>query len=343
MNIQIHHTWTRRDFLRNLSIAGGAGLLGLRPEIAAAEPPPETNSIRLIFNPEVPILCYAPQYVAEQFLRLEGFTDVRYVPQGAGGAEAESLAAGHADITTTLNTGWVVAIDRGEPVVVLSGLHAGCFEIFASDRVGPIRELKGKRAAVATLGAGAYMFLSSVAAYIGLDPTEDIEWVIANPNDWANLLATGEVDAIGTFPPMSYAIRSQNIGHVILNTTTDDPWRHYFCCMVAARREFVEQYPIATKRALRAIMKANQLCSLEPERTAQWLVDRGYTANYGYALSTLQDVPYKAWRDYDPEDTLRFFSLRLREAGMIQNNPQEIIEQGTDWRFLKELKRELKA
>ena len=49
------------------------------------------------------------------------------------------------------------------------------------------------------------------------------------------------------------------------------------------------------------------------------------------------------WREADPEDTLRFHALRLHELGMIKNTPQKIIAQGTDWRFLKELKRELKA
>ena len=54
-------------------------------------------------------------------------------------------------------------------------------------------------------------------------------------------------------------------------------------------------------------------------------------------------VPYGQWRDYDPEDTLRFYALRLHEAGMINSSPNTIIAEGTDWRFLNELKRELKA
>jgi NitT/TauT family transport system substrate-binding protein len=54
-------------------------------------------------------------------------------------------------------------------------------------------------------------------------------------------------------------------------------------------------------------------------------------------------LPYRRWRDYHPEDTLRFYALRLREAGMIKSTPQEIIERGSDWRFLNELKRELKV
>ena len=61
------------------------------------------------------------------------------------------------------------------------------------------------------------------------------------------------------------------------------------------------------------------------------------------ALQTLKEVPYNKWRDYDPEDTLRFYALRLREAGMIKSNPNRIIAESTDWRFVNELKRELKG
>ena len=53
--------------------------------------------------------------------------------------------------------------------------------------------------------------------------------------------------------------------------------------------------------------------------------------------------PYGRWREYDPEDTLRFYALRLREIGMIKSTPQKIIENGTDWSFFSELRKTLKA
>lgn len=111
--------------------------------------------------------------------------------------------------------------------------------------------------------------------------------------------------------------------------------------MVGANRDFVRKHPIATKRALRALLKAANLCAVEPERTARRIADRGY--NYDYTLQTLKDIPYGRWRDYDAEDTVRFYSLRLQEAGMIKSSPQKIIANGTNWRFLNELKKELKG
>ena len=138
-------------------------------------------------------------------------------------------------------------------------------------------------------------------------------------------------------------MRARRIGHVILKTSVDLPWSQYFCCMLAGSNDFVRKYPIATKRVLRAVLKAADLCASAPEKAARLLVDGGFTKRYDYALQTLSGLPYDKWREYDAEDTIRFYALRLHETGFIKSSPQKIIAEGTDWRFLNELKRELKA
>ena len=112
---------------------------------------------------------------------------------------------------------------------------------------------------------------------------------------------------------------------------------------LAGNRDFVRKHPVATKRVLRAILKTTDLCASDPARAARQLVDGGFAQRYDLALQTLTDNPYDKWREYDPEDTLRFYALRLHEVGLIKSSPQKIIADGTDWRFLNELKRELKA
>jgi NitT/TauT family transport system substrate-binding protein len=131
--------------------------------------------------------------------------------------------------------------------------------------------------------------------------------------------------------PVKYAteLRARQLGHVLINSTVDRPWSQYYCCMMCSHKAFVQQYPIATKRVLRAILKAADLCTSEPDRAARFLVEKGYTTNYAYARETVQDVVYRQWREYAPEDTVRFYALRLQEAGMIRNTPQKIITQGT--------------
>src|SRR5438309_1718143 len=209
----------RREFLRGLTLMGSAGLVGLRPDRALAEPPPETTRIRLVRSPAI---CISPLYLAEELLRLEGFTEIEYVR-----------------MTGSLFT------------------QAG---------------------------------------------------------------ATGQVDL-----------------------AVDRPWSQYFCCMAYTNRDFARRYPIATKRALRAVLKAADLCATDPVGAAQTVVTKGYTREYDYAFPLIKSLPYDRWRAHNPEDSLRFYALRLHEAGMIKSSPHQIIAQGTDWRFLNELKKELKG
>ena len=234
-------------------------------------------------------------------------------------------------------------MDSGDPIVFLGGVHIGCFELFGTDRVRTIRDLKGKTVAVPEVGnSPQYVFLSSIVAYVGLDPNTDINWVTHPAARSIQLLAEGKIDAFLGFPPDPQKTRAQQIGHVVVNSALDQPWSQYFCCMVAGNREFVRQHPVATKRVLRAILKATDLCAREPDQSARFLVDKGYTQSYEYALQTMKDIPYGKWREYDPEDTLRFYALRLHEVGMLKSTPQKLIAQGTDWRFLTALKKELK-
>jgi NitT/TauT family transport system substrate-binding protein len=180
-----------------------------------------------------------------------------------------------------------------------------------------------------------------MAAHVGVDAKRDINFVAHPVGDSARLLAEEKVDALMGFPPVPQELRQKKIGHVIVNSGLDRPWSQYFCCVVAGNREFVRKYPVATKRALRAIMKATNFCAAEPETAARLVAAKGY--RYDYTLQTLKEISYAQWRDFDPEDTVRFYALRLREAGMIKSIPNKIIAQATDWRFFNELKRELKG
>jgi NitT/TauT family transport system substrate-binding protein len=335
---------SRREFLAGLSAAGAAGLLGPRAPLAD-EAPPETTTLRLRRDPSI---CVAPWYIAEDLLRAEGFTDVRYVPVQDGPPYAHMIGHGAIDFGMFTAAGAIAHLDVGLSIRVLAGVHTGCFELFAHEPIRTISDLKGKKVGVNVLGAGKHRLLAIMVASVGLDPRQDIEWVEGSATDPSalfplKLFAEGKVDAILGFPPEPQELRARKIGHVILNTTTDKPWSQYFCCMLVGNRKFIYDHPIATKRFLRALLKANDICAAEPEAAAQQLVDRGFTEQYDYALQTLTELPYASWREFDAEDTLRFYALRLHEVGMITSSPNALLADGTDWRFLNKLKRELKV
>jgi NMT1-like family len=119
---------------------------------------------------------------------------------------------------------------------------------------------------------GPHLFLSAIVAYVGLDPVKDIHWVVTSSIKPMELYADGKIDAFLGFPPEPQHLRAHNIGKVILNSAVDRPWSQYLCCMLAAHRDYVRTYPVATKRALRAIIKAADLCVSAPMRVAQQMV-----------------------------------------------------------------------
>ena len=329
---------TRRRFLTTSSMAGAAGLLLRLPRARAAKGALETTTVRLTKSAAI---CIAPEYVAEEFLRAEGFTDIRYVDGPAGATEP--VATGKVDFDTNYASNFVRAIDAGEPIKLLAGVMVGCFELLCNKGIRNIADLKGKSVGIQALGSNYHALLTLMAAQIGLDPVKDIHWVMDPSVKPIERFVEGKIDAFLGFPPEPQDLRARHIGNVIVNTAIDRPWSQYFCCLLGANVDYVRAYPIATKRVLRAILKAADFCASDPTRAAQRLVNGGFTPRYDYALQTLTDNPYDKWREYDAEDTVRFYALRLRDVGFIKSSPQKIIADGTDWSFLDELKRELKA
>jgi len=329
---------TRRRFLTTLSLVGAADLVRA-PRLQAAEGPPEITSIRL---PKGPSACVAPSDIAEELLRAEGFTDIRYI-DAPFEVYQERIERGEVDFSLNFALDHIISIDHGAPIVLLTGVHVGCIEVFGDEGVRSVTDLKGKSVGVPSFGSPPHMFVALLAAQVGLDPSKDINWIVTGSADLMQLFADGKIDAFMSGPPWAQELRARQVGHVVFASAVDRPWSQYFCCMLAGNREFVRRYPAATKRVARAILKAADLCATEPARAAQRLVDRWFTPRYDYVFQALSELPYDKWREYDPEDTLRFYALRLRESGFIKSSPQKIIADGTDWRFLNELKRELKA
>jgi NitT/TauT family transport system substrate-binding protein len=333
----MHIVQSRRHFLSTLSAAGAAGVLGSRTSLAD-EGPPEVTTLRLAYYPNN---CLAPLLVAEDLLLAEGFTDIRYVSLPESFTTPELVARGEVHFANTFAGTLVSHLDNGVPVTGLSGIHSGCYELFAHEPIRTISELRGKRIAIQDLNSDGYYYLAIMAAHVGLDPKSDFDWVLSPDGKPMELFAEGKADAFLAFPPEPQELRARNIGRVLISTIQDRPWSQYLCCVLYSSRDFVRDHPMATKRYLRAVLKAADYCANEPEKAAQRLVEAG--SRYEYALQTLTEIQYREWRNYDPEDTMRFYALRLHEAGMITSSPNKIIAEGTDWRFLNELKRELKV
>ncbi|MCF6103188.1 ABC transporter substrate-binding protein [Mesorhizobium muleiense] len=329
----------RRTFLAGLTAAGGAQLFNIRPSKAAGEPPPETTSVRLGRWIDGSY-CWASLYLAGELMRADGLTDIRYVQGDTNVDNTEWLTAGVTDFDFNMPSMHIRSIESGASIKILTGVHTGCWELRGNDSVNGIADLKGKRVGIWAFNDHPHVFLSLMVNYVGLDPLHEIEWVlgISPMQDFIE----GKVDAFLAGITELPGLRAKKIGHTIISNAVDRPWSQYYCCMVAGRTDYVDKYPAATKRILRAILKSIDFCASDPSSAARELVDRGFLPSYDLALITLKEAQHDRWRGYDSQDSVRFYALRMQETGMIKSSPQQIIAQGTDWRFLDELKHELK-
>jgi NitT/TauT family transport system substrate-binding protein len=344
---------SRRDFLASASLPAAASMLGAHGSFAD-EGPPETTTIRFRFEDAPPSVvngvadtmsCEAPLYVTENLLRAEGFTDIRYVPVKGGPFYTEAFQRGEIDFGLAFVPGVMRRLDAGVPIIVVAGIHPGCFDLFVHEHIRTFADLKGKRVGLgAGRGSPPHLYVSIMAAYVGLDPKMDIEWLttddVARPME---LFTQNQIDGYLAFVPEFPELRSGKNTRVLVDMAMDRPWVHYFCCMLVGNTDFVRRHPIATKRAIRAILKATDLCATDPQHVARRLIEGGFAQHYDIALQTLTEVPYNVWRVLDPEDSLRFYGLWLHEFGELNSTPNQLIAEGTDWRFLDELKRELKT
>ena len=329
----------RRRFLQNASALGVASAFGM-PQESRAEPPPEIKKIRLIHAPSI---CLAPQLLARDLMLLEGFSEVEYVDIKVNKLSTE-IISDRADISMVATPELIPVLDSSNAIVVLAGIHAGCYELFGGPGINRVNDIRGKKIAISAVGSPEQTYIASIAAYVGMNPNRDLQWVLGDSSmDAMRLFVEGRADAFLAFPPQPQELRMMRVGNLILDTATDRPWSQYFCCMVAANRDFVEKYPVSAKRALRAMLKGADICAEDPERAARYLVEKNYEQRYDVGLDVLKSLPYSRWRDANPEDTIRFHALRLHEAGMIRTAPEKLIARGTDWRFFNELKREMKT
>ena len=338
-------------FGRRRFLAGAAGMglsaagVGLLAGCQSSDAGPislngelETTRLRII---QTPSLCISPQFSAQDLLRAEGFSDLQYVKRPTATEIGSTLMSGAADMSLHFAASAVLRIDAGDPYVVLAGAHVGCFELFGTNGVRAIRDLRGRTVASPEPDAPSHAFFAALLAHVGLDPRVDVKWAVHPPPMAMHLLAEGQVDAYLGFPPDPQILRSRGVGNVIVNSLTDRPWSQYLCCFVVANREFATRNPVATTRALRGILNGIDQSGRNPEATVRYLVDKGYTSQYEQGLDAIKTLHSGGWRaEYDPTDTLRYYALRLHEAGMVKSTPDQIISRGTDWRYLAEVKRD---
>jgi NitT/TauT family transport system substrate-binding protein len=346
-----------RTLATGATVAGGVALVASCAPSGAASgaskelPPPETTTVRIVS----PFTCDAPLWMAKDFLREEGFTDVQYVAPPGGlrswvTSRTAEFGAGHPEAVVT-------ALDDGVPMVALASLHSGCQEVWAAPGIASFGNLRGKKIAIFHKNSEDqfFNFFATTLAYVGIDPVKDVNFFEVGPDYEAMMKAftDGRSDAfLAAADGAAVLRRGPRPGSTkILDQSTDKPWSLYVCCMLVAQRDWTRQNPVATKRVTRAIMRAADATVKDLPRAAhegatghfQTLLQHPTALSDEQVISETVAMPSFNWRDLDPEETLRFFALKLGGVKLIKSTPQQIIDKGSDVTYMRQLRTELKA
>ena len=342
---------TRRQLLLR-TLATGATVVGGGAFWACAQPsdiakgtakelpPPETTTLRIVMPPE----CDPGIWLAKDYLRDEGFTDVRYVATPF--TTRRWLTGGLADLAPAHPEFMVATIDAGLPLTVLAGLHTGCLEVWVDGSIAKISDLRGRRISVrvADMSDQFFAFFAALLGFVGIDANKDVHFIEAGIDNYPGMVASfteGRADAVLAGGSEGPKMRRQKArGHVILDTMMHTPWSQYECCHLVANRDWVRQNPVAVKRATRAVIRATDSAAKDHARAAHDAVAGGYPRDESLIIETMAMCTYN-WRVVDPEDTLTFFGLRLAAAKLIKSTPQQLIAAGADFAYMRELRSQL--
>jgi len=287
--------------------------------------------------------CDAPIMAAERYLRDEGFTDVQIVDSGGVAA----LAAGKLDLAIMFPPSMVNAIQTGNRVVALGGIHPGCAEIWGQQGVGSLKDLRGKTIVVRSkaLSELGYSYTAVVLKQAGVDP-KDVNFVMQADADPVKLYLDGKNDAVfvATTSAAALKVNPANKGHVIHSQVMDEPWAHLDCCILVTTQDWFRANPIAAKRAVRAIYRAADALPADRADAVKLATDKGLfggPTNFALVREAANMVPV-AWRDSDPDKSVRFFAPLLTDTGLMKITLDDLLKT-VDLRILRELKTELKT
>lgn len=288
-----------------------------------ALPAPETTTIRIAAG-----ACDAPVMAAERFLREDGFTDV----QLSDAAQIATLTNGKADLGTVFVTQHAAAVDSGNAVVALAGLHPGCAEIWAAPSVSSLAGLRGHTVAVPAKTADniAYSMFSIALKNAGVDP-RDVN--IAIDTDPMKAFLEGRSDAVFVAATAAVALHGNpaNKGHLILDQAMEKPWSEQDCCILVANADWMRANPVAAKRAVRAILRAADSLGKDRGDAARLATDKGLfggAKNYEAVRAAANMVPLD-WRALDLARSLRFHAGLMGQAALVRASADEIVSKGT--------------
>jgi len=260
--------WTTRSLL-TVFIFAALGILvcGCRPSEERAGLP-DKLTIAYVTNSGAVLMHIA---IINGYLTEEGL-DITPQPHVFGKLALEAVIDGKADLATAGDTPFMLSIMNGRKITAIAAIQTSNRNeavVARRDRgiVVP-GDLKGKKIGIVQ-GTTSDFFADSLLLIHGID-REHVEFVYMKPDEMAEAIRTGRVDAVSIWNPISM--------HVLKELATngiafygENVYTEFFC--LASRQDVVHQRPEAVRKVLRALIRAEAFVNRQPDDARRLVAD----------------------------------------------------------------------
>jgi NitT/TauT family transport system substrate-binding protein len=226
------------------------------------------------------LTCEAAMFVASEkgFFRDEGL-DVEFVKTDWDGLR-DGLGLGRFDANYTLIMYLLKPIEQGLDVKITGGVHSGCLRVQAGSKteIKSVQDLRGKRIAIPAMGSPPFLFASRVLAAHGMDPRNDVEWVVVAPDVAGLAIDNGQVDAVADSEPIGSILLGQGKVRTVADQAADLPYRDEYCCATVVSGKLARRDPAAAAKITRALLKGARWVEQNPTAAARLSVEKKYIA-----------------------------------------------------------------
>ncbi len=222
----------------------------------------------------------APLLIAheKEFFKKEG-VDVELVKLDFEGIKA-GIASGMIQ-GATFDYRVFEAVDRGENIKLVAGLHSGCTQIIVNESSGinSIIDLKDKTIGVTKLGNGSMVVTADLLKAQKID--QSIKWVADDEENLKKLIQKHEVDAISIFEHPDPSKRTLNSGEKILYSSSNKDnkgksYKHFYESFIGFDGDFIDKNRKAAFNTSIAWLKAAQWVDDNQNEAYNTLIDKGY-------------------------------------------------------------------
>jgi len=320
----------RRQFIKSGAALAGLGL----PVLSRAQAQPEVIQVGHLVG-----ICMSPLFYAHAtgLFQAEGVkVELKFMPNP--GDALTALTGGQQDIVHIPFTNIIVAANNGAPVRIISGSGAGGLFLIAQQATGiksmaDLQKNRGKNLKVGAMRLNTFeLMLYRALQNAGLS-YKDFEMVWFNDTlSMASAFEAKAVDLVTHVEPFATRLVDK-LGGAVIASNLDTWGKDGPDCVTNARIDFLEKYPDAARRYLRALLKADAAIKADREKAVD-ILDKG--KYYRVDRDTLRSALPRQMPQVNligaGEEGMQVAIKDMTTLGYIKQVPPTLI----DFRFLKD-------